>query len=57
MFDIANVPFDEVAEDEKREMCPDFKASGVYEGYKLRRVWVRGVILSPILTLMTSAST
>ncbi|OCH86739.1 Clavaminate synthase-like protein [Obba rivulosa] len=39
MFDIADAAFSQVTEDEKKILTSDFKITGAYEGYKLRRVW------------------
>lgn len=41
MFSIADVPFSQVAEDEKRRYTSNIKESGSYRGYKLRQLWVR----------------
>lgn len=41
IFDIADVPFSQVAEDEKKQFSYDIKATGLYKGYKLRQYWVR----------------
>ena len=41
MFDIADVPFSQVHEEEKQRYAADIKATGSYEGYKLRQYWVR----------------
>ncbi|EJD35382.1 Clavaminate synthase-like protein [Auricularia subglabra TFB-10046 SS5] len=39
MFDIADVPFSQVAEDVKVQYVADIKGTGSYEGYKLRQYW------------------
>ncbi|TFK45773.1 Clavaminate synthase-like protein [Heliocybe sulcata] len=39
IFDIANVPFDAVKNDEKQIYAGDIKATGSYQGYKLRKYW------------------
>ncbi|EKM77199.1 hypothetical protein AGABI1DRAFT_77616 [Agaricus bisporus var. burnettii JB137-S8] len=39
IFDIANVPFEGVSEDEKKEYAGTMKKSGSYQGYKLRQYW------------------
>ncbi|KAJ8457010.1 hypothetical protein ONZ51_g11780 [Trametes cubensis] len=39
IFDIADVPFSQVAEDEKKQFSYDIKATGLYKGYKLRQYW------------------
>lgn len=41
IFDIADVPFSLVSDDEKQAYTVDFKTTGVYQGYKSRRNWVR----------------
>ena len=41
MFDIADVPFSVVPEDEKKRFAGDIKKTGSYRGYKLRQYWVR----------------
>lgn len=40
IFDIADVPFTQVADDEKKKFSYDIKATGLYKGYKLRQYWV-----------------
>ncbi|OCH94655.1 Clavaminate synthase-like protein [Obba rivulosa] len=39
MFDIADVPFSQVPDDEKSSFQADIKANGSYQGYKLRQYW------------------
>ncbi|OCH86737.1 Clavaminate synthase-like protein [Obba rivulosa] len=39
MFDIADVPFSQVPEDEKKALQADIKGTGSYQGYKLRQYW------------------
>ncbi|KAH9934537.1 Clavaminate synthase-like protein [Epithele typhae] len=39
IFDIADVPFAQVPEEEKRGFVGDIKATGSYRGYKLREYW------------------
>ncbi|KAI0752492.1 Clavaminate synthase-like protein [Daedaleopsis nitida] len=39
MFSIADVPFSQVAEDEKQRYTSNIKESGSYRGYKLRQLW------------------
>ena len=41
MFNIADVPFSLVPEDEKKRFAGDIKKTGSYRGYKLRQYWVR----------------
>lgn len=41
MFDIADVPFALVPEDEKKRYANDIKQTGSYRGYKMRQYWVR----------------
>lgn len=40
MFDIADTPFSQVPEDEKKSFVADIKGTGSYQGYKLRQYWV-----------------
>jgi len=40
MFDIADVPFARVSEDEKNLYVGEMKQAGSYQGYKLRQYWV-----------------
>lgn len=39
MFDIANVPFDEVSQEEKERYVGNIKLNGAYQGYKLPQYW------------------
>ncbi|KZT63265.1 Clavaminate synthase-like protein [Daedalea quercina L-15889] len=39
IFDIADVPFSGVSDEEKKMYAGDIKATGSYEGYKLRQYW------------------
>ncbi|EPT02050.1 hypothetical protein FOMPIDRAFT_1119271 [Fomitopsis schrenkii] len=39
IFDIADVPFSEVSEEEKKVYTGNIKATGSYQGYKLRQYW------------------
>ncbi|OCH86735.1 Clavaminate synthase-like protein [Obba rivulosa] len=39
MFDIADVPFSQVPEDEKKAFHADIKGAKSYQGYKLRQYW------------------
>ncbi|KAI0752458.1 Clavaminate synthase-like protein [Daedaleopsis nitida] len=39
IFDIADVPFAHVPEDEKKRYANDIKKTGSYRGYKLRQYW------------------
>nr|VWO99283.1 AB hydrolase-1 domain-containing protein [Ganoderma boninense] len=39
MFDIADVAFAQVPEDEKKQFTANFKETGLYSGYKLRQYW------------------
>ena len=41
MFDIAEVPFTQVPEEEKKLYADNIKANATYQGYKFRQVWVR----------------
>ena len=40
MFDIADVAFSGVPEEEKRNYLANIKDGGSYQGYKLRELWV-----------------
>ncbi|PIL28758.1 hypothetical protein GSI_08802 [Ganoderma sinense ZZ0214-1] len=39
LFDIADVPFSQVSEEEKRQFSNEIKNTGSYRGYKPRRFW------------------
>ncbi|KAJ3711648.1 hypothetical protein DFJ43DRAFT_1044312 [Lentinula guzmanii] len=39
MFDIADVPFSQVGDQEKEKYLASMKQAGSYQGYKLRRFW------------------
>ena len=41
MFDIADIAFAKVPEEEKKKFTANFKETGLYSGYKLRQYWVR----------------
>ena len=41
MFDIADVAFSRVPEEEKKQFTANFKETGLYSGYKLRQYWVK----------------
>ena len=43
MFDIANVPFEQVPEEEKKEFDSKPHETGSFQGYKLRQYWVRAL--------------
>ena len=43
MFDIADVAFAKVPEEEKKQFTANFKETGLYSGYKLRQYWVSNV--------------
>ena len=40
MFDVADVAFAQVPEEEKKQFTANFKETGLYSGYKLRQYWV-----------------
>jgi hypothetical protein len=40
MFDIADIPFARVSEEEKRIYVARMKETGSYQGYKPRQYWV-----------------
>lgn len=39
IFDIADVPFNSVQDEEKRVYASDMKGAGSYQGYKMRSLW------------------
>ncbi|TFK89218.1 Clavaminate synthase-like protein [Polyporus arcularius HHB13444] len=39
IFDIADVPFSQVTDEEKKRFAGDIKQTGSYRGYKLRQYW------------------
>ncbi|TBU57588.1 Clavaminate synthase-like protein [Dichomitus squalens] len=39
MFDVADVAFSQVPEEEKKQYTANFKETGLYSGYKLRQYW------------------
>jgi len=39
VFDVADVPFSQVSDEEKRQYAGNIKATGSYQGYKLRQYW------------------
>ena len=41
MFDIADVPFARVSEEEKKIYVARMKETGSYQGYKPRQYWVK----------------
>lgn len=41
MFDIADVPFTQVPEEELGQFTAKIKENGSYKGYKHREFWVR----------------
>lgn len=45
MFDIADIPFTGVSDEEKQPYVADIKQTGSYQGYKLRRYWVKRLSL------------
>ena len=44
MFDIADVAFAKVPEEEKKQFTANFKETGLYSGYKLRQYWVSNLL-------------
>jgi len=54
MFDIADIPFARVSEEEKRIYVARMKETGSYQGYKPRQYWVNKwlpwAVLSNMLT-------
>lgn len=59
IFDIADVPFTQVSDDEKRKYQGKMLETGSYQGYKLRQYWVRHdqrLYASPrVLTMLRAA--
>jgi hypothetical protein len=52
MFDIADVPFSQVSDDEKQKYVATPKQTGSYQGYKLREYWVdASKFLRPLIRL------
>ena len=58
IFDIADVPFSQVSDEDKIKFSSKIKESGSYRGYKLRECWARiqEIILCSCVT-DTSAKT
>ena len=52
MFDIADIPFARVSEEEKKIYVAKMKETGSYQGYKPRQYWVKPLtsLLSNMLT-------
>ena len=42
IFDIADVPFTQVPEEEMKRYTADIKGTGSFRGFKPRELWVRG---------------
>jgi hypothetical protein len=47
MFDIADIPFSGVSDEEKSSYSGKMKETGSYQGYKPRQYWVRYTYISP----------
>ena len=56
VFDIANVPFAEVSDEEKLKYNGKMLETGSYQGYKLRQYWVRDDILTPVRRIILKAN-
>lgn len=54
IFDIADVPFAQVPEDEKKRYAGDIKQTGSYRGYKLRQYWVRSSHTAALRVTLTN---
>ena len=54
IFDVADVPFSQVSDDEKKQYAGKIKETGLYSGYKLREYWVRSPL--HLLTLVVDLS-
>ena len=55
IFDIANLPFEHVPEDEKKQLAGNIKQTGSYRGYKLRNYWVSSDAQFAVFMLFTSS--
>ena len=51
MVDIADIPFSQVSDDDKRQFASKIKETGSYRGFKPRQFWVRynSNVLSKVL--------
>lgn len=52
MFDIADVPFAQVSDEEKQAYLGKIKETGSFQGYKLRNYWVRTTFIAKLRLLM-----
>lgn len=52
MFDIADVPFAQVSDEEKQAYLGKIKETGSFQGYKLRNYWVRVTFIAKLRLLM-----
>lgn len=51
MFDIADVPFAQVSDEEKQAYLGKIKETGSFQGYKLRNYWVRITFIAELRLL------
>jgi hypothetical protein len=57
MFDIADIPFSGVSDEEKSSYSGKMKETGSYQGYKPRQYWVRYTYISPFQKFHPTHST
>ena len=55
MVDIANVPFDQVPEEEQRQYTSKIKEIGSFRGYKHRQFWA-SILSLPLLSFVSQLS-
>ena len=55
MFDIADIPFARVSEEEKKIYVARMKETGSYQGYKPRQYWVKAKNLRCYPTCLTNS--
>lgn len=55
VFDIGDVPFSQVPDEEKKRYAGKMLETGSYQGYKLRQYWVRFVWLVDCSSRLTEA--
>ena len=56
MFDIADIAFAKVPEEEKKQFTANFKETGLYSGYKMRQYWVNLSLLPTLKVLIRRAA-
>ena len=58
IFDIADVAFSQVSDEEKKQYASSIKEAGIYSGYKLRQFWVgKSCVCSASMGLTIVSST